>query len=499
MAFNYIEPFCGKRCTLVAPLLLLLCSPRLEANDWSHWRGPFNVGVAEGPALVDALPETGLKPLWIRREIPSARSGGWSSPTVADGRVYLFTHRRNKAKEGSPPKRKYPYLSPDKRTGMTEAEYQDYERKRRDEQQAASKFYRYDEVVLCLNADNGETLWTAERPSEYTRFPQSGSPTIAEGKLFILGAGRGAQCLSAATGEEIWETKLPGEFRDEYMQSSFAVADGIAVVLADQLFGLDAASGKILWSTGDSTKGSHSSPMLWRSQGQSYAVVNVGGGQTGCFDLKTGDELWRIKSSAQHSTVVIIGDLLLTYGSNRKAGLRCFRMTTDGAEELWSYHDLADKGSTPVVMNGHVYLQGERKLACVNLETGKRQWVTTMDMGRPQYTSLVGADGKLMYTYDGLLMFAASPEKFEQLTQAKINKDGLLASETTFRQLANMDELEKTAEGRKEALRVWSRMFRGNGPLTCSSPALANGRLYIRLQDGIACYALTKETKETDE
>ena len=473
-------------------LAALICPSFTHAADWSHWRGPLDVGVAEGPALIDSLPDTGLKPLWIRREIPSARSGGWSSPTIADGRVYLFTHRRDKSREGTPPKPKYPYLSPDKRTGMTEEEYKEYEKNRRDEQEAASKFYRYDEIVLCLDAKTGETIWSQQRDSVYTRFAQSGSPTIADGKIFILGAGRMAQCLSTANGEKVWATELPGEFRDEYMQSSFAVADGVAVVLASQLFGLDAATGKILWST-TAAKGSHSSPMIWSHQGKQHVIVNIGGGDTGCFDLRTGEEQWRIKSSAQHSTVVIVGDRLLTYGSNRKAGLRCFQMSPEGATELWSFHDLADKGSTPVVLDGHVYLQGERKLACVNLDSGQRQWVTTMDMGRPQYTSLVGADGKLMYTYDGLLMFAATPDKFEQLTQAKINKDGLLAEEAAFRKLANMDELEKTAEGRKEALRVWSKMFRGNGPLACSSPAIADGRLYIRLQDGIACYQLTKE------
>jgi outer membrane protein assembly factor BamB len=167
-------------------------------------------------------------------------------------------------------------------------------------------------------------------------------------------------------------------------------------------------------------------------------------------------------------------------------------LSDDGAKQIWSYHDLADDGSTPVVMDGHVYLQGERKLACVDLQTGKGRWVATMDMGRPRYTSLVGADGKLMYTFDGLLMFAASPDKFQQLAQGKINADGLLAEESTFRKLANMDELEKTPEGRKQALGIWTKMFRNNGPLPCSSPAIADGRLYVRLQDGIACYDLTR-------
>ncbi|MCA9173194.1 MAG: PQQ-like beta-propeller repeat protein [Planctomycetales bacterium] len=463
-----------------------------DASSWSRWRGPADVGaVAEGPTLIDGLPDTGLKPHWIRRQIPFARSAGWASPTVADGKVFVFTHRKVKVGDGQPPKAKYPWLPPDKRGGMTDEEYQEYERKRRDEQEEASKFFRYDEIMLCLDAETGKDLWTTEKKSVYTRFAQSGSPTIAAGKLFILGAGRVARCQATADGSTVWEQQLPGEFRDEYMQSSFLVEDNVAVVLASQLFALDASTGAILW-TADNTKGSHSSPMLWADGGDKRVVANVGGGETACFDLKSGEELWRVKSDAQHSSPVVVGDKLLTFGSNRKAGLRCYALSSDGAKQLWSFHDVADKGSTPVVLDGHVFVQGERKLACVNLDTGKRAWGATMEMSNPQYTSLVGADHKLMYTYDGLLMFAATPERFELLAQAKIDKDGLLAEESVYRKLAGMDELEKTPEGRKEALQKWQKMFRGNGPLACSSPAVAGGRLYLRLEDGVACYDLKK-------
>ncbi len=74
--------------------------------------------------------------------------------------------------------------------------------------------------------------------------------------------------------------------------------------------------------------------------------------------------------------------------------------------------------------------------------------------------------------------------------QARINNQGLLAEETTFRKQYQIDELEKTTEGQKEAEKIWRKEF-ANGPLPCATPAVADGCLYIRLKNGLACYDLS--------
>lgn len=469
------------------------CVSPLAAADWNQWRGPNRDGYASGsPKLLSALPATGMKPIWISEsKVPSARSGGWGSPIVADGRVFVFTHRRVKLSKDELPKRKYPWLPPEKRTGMTDAEYQEYERKRRDEDERIGKRYRYDEVLTCLDAESGKTLWENSRESAYTRFPQSGSPAVIGGKAFVLGAGFVARCIDTASGKDVWMTQLPGEFRDQYMQSSFAVADGTAVVLAGQLFGLDVEAGKLLWQTNeDNPKQLHSSPVVWHAGDRSLFICNVPDGRTICVDAKTGKELWRVKSLAGHSTPVVVGDRLLTYGGSRKGGLRCYQLSTSGVKELWSFHATADSGSSPVVVGGHVYVQGDRRLACVDLETGDEAWTTDLDISRPRYTSLVAADGKVIYAFDGLLCFAADPDQFTPLINAKIDANGLLAEVATFRKQMNIDQLETTAEGQQEAEQIWRKRFRNSGPLACTSPAIANGRIYLRLPNAIACYDL---------
>ena len=474
-------------------LVSLLCTPALGlAGDWNQWRGPQRTGaMVENRIYLDRLPAAGLKPLWITTtDLPSARSGGWSSPVVAKGRLYLFAHHKVKVGSGKLAKTQFPYLPPEKRTGMTPEEYEAYERQRRDEQETRSNFYRFDEILYCLDAKTGKTIWTNKRTSAYTRFPQSGSPAVIGNSILLLGAGRLARCINALDGSDRWQTRLPGEFRDQHMQSSFALIDQVAVVLCGNLYGLNLQDGKVRWEAGDSqSRQFHSSPAIWNSPQGPRVIVNIDGRETLCADPRSGAIAWRIRSDANHSTPIVLGDRLLTYGSSRKKGLRCYQLRPQQAELLWTYQGTADPGSSPVVVADHVYVQGERRLACVHLETGKQAWMTQLDLNKPRYASLVAVNKQVFYVFDSVICFSADAGRFQPRMQAKINNAGLLAEETTFRKQYRIDELEKTTEGQKEAEKIWRKEF-SNGPLPCTSPAISEGRLYLRLKNGLVCYDL---------
>ena len=483
------------RSSCVALLWMSVVTAAGQGADWPQWRGPNRDGVApSSPPLVAQLPAEGLAPAWVSESLAGGFAGGWGSPIVADGRVYLFVHFKQQKTPGELPKRKFPYLADDKRGGMTPAEYEEYEKNRRAEELEFGKLFDFRERTFCLDAATGKTLWKQDKTSVYSRFVQSGTLTAAGGKLYILGAGRRARCLDAATGADVWDVALPGEFVDEFYMSSFAVVDGAAIVGAGGLFGLDAATGKLLWSgEGRKLSVSHTSPVAWTGGGASCVLVNVGGGETVCLDPRTGDERWRVKSEANQSTPVVVGNRLITYGSSRRSGLRCYDMTLDGAKEAWSYQRVADKGSSPVVVGGQVYVQGEKRMACVDLATGDEKWNATLDLASPQYTSLVAADGKVVYAYDGVICYAADPAEYRPLFDAKLNKAGLLAPESLHRRLLNLDEVEKRPTGLEGSVRIFKREVGDQGPLACTSPALVDGRLILRLRDRVACYDLRAE------
>ncbi len=424
-------------------------------------------------------------PTWVTEKLPT---GGWGCPIVAQGRVYQFIHHRIKKSDDAVPPRKFPYLADDKRGGMTPAQFEEYEKNRRLEEQAISKLFVFQEDMFCFDAATGAVVWRNTQPSIYSRFVQSGTPTLADGKLFILGAGRHARCIEAAMGKDVWNVVLPGEFVDEHYASSFAVVDGAAVVFAGSLFGLDATTGSMLWQ-GDvkTTKGQHTSPVVWHGDGRNWVIANVDGA-TACFEPKTGKELWRVKSEANQSTPVVVGNRMLTYGSSRRSGLRCYDVTPTEAKEAWAYQKVADKGSSPVVVGNAVYVQGEKRLACVSLDGGHELWSTMLDLATPQYTSLIAADDKVIYALDGLLCFAAQPNEYNPLFVAKFDKTGLMADEATIRRKLKLDEVEAKENGLEESLKIYQREVGSQGPIACTSPAIADGRLYLRMRDKLACY-----------
>lgn len=480
----------------VLPLLSVsLADPSIAADQWPQWRGPTRTGVAaEGPELRESLPEEGLRPAWLSEPMPGGGNGGWGSPAIADDRVYIFVPTRTRRDDVRLPPRQFPPLSEDEREAISEEELREYEAKRRDEELEHSRQFRFDETLYCLDLGSGETLWKATEPGRYATFVQSVTPAVVDGRIYVLGSGRNARCFDAETGDLVWSQQLPGEFRDEVFQSSFLVADGVAVVLCGRLFGLDCRDGTVLWqSDGTANAQLHSSPVLWRSDGDDPLVIcNVPGGKTEALELRAGKRRWSLESGAGHSTPVVSGDRLLTYGSSRKQGLRAFRLDPAEPEPLWTFTRLADPGSSPAVSGDAVYVQGERKLACVDLETGRAHWQTTLEISNPQYTSPIIAGGQLLYAWEGLVVAAATTDRFQMVYHAVIDDQGRLAIVEDMRRLLGIDQLGDDAEGQAESERRWQQQVVQAGPLACSTPAIAGGRLVVRLSNRIACYDLSR-------
>lgn len=465
-------------------------------DDWPQWRGPARNGLSSSKtALIESLPESGLQPLWVSQDrIEGGGNGGWSSPLVSGERVYCFSHRHAARPDVTLPAETYPPLDEKTRGDLSKEEAAEYDEKRNVEQKARRKLqYKYEDVVLCLDLKTGKRLWKHERESVPTGFGQSGTPAIAHGRLYYISADRTAVCLDAESGEVIFKTPLPVDASDEQISSSVVIVDGAVVVLAGDLVAFDATSGELLWKAEKSRMtGMDSSPSVWMHQGRTYVLAHVNGGETVCVEPRTGKERWRVKSQANRSTPVVVGDRMLTLGDNRKNGLRCFQLSEDRAELLWNYQRLSDPGSSPVVVDDHVYVQGENRLACVHLGSGQETWQTTLDLSQPRYTSLVAADGKVFYAFDGVLAFAADPNEFRPLMEARLNKAGRLAPIETYRKELGLAKLESGEKGQEEAQKVWQREVTAHNPLGCSSPALANGRLILRRNDDLVCYDLAR-------
>ncbi len=322
------------------------------------------------------------------------------------------------------------------------------------------------ESLCCLEAGSGKEVWRKTFPSKAAKYQQSSTPALEHDRLFVLGAGRIVRCLDAGSADELWKRQLPGEDNDEPWHSSPLVVDGKVIVFAGRLLGLSAESGEVLWQGDDVVKeGVHGSPALAQFSNAKIVIAHVGGGETVAVDPDTGSQRWRVKTEATASTPVIHDGRMVTLAQSRKGGVRCYRISDSKAELLWKCQTIADPGASPVIVGDYVYVQGEKKLVCLRLEDGKETWKTELNVKEPRYTSLIAAAGQVFYAFDSLLCFAAEPDDFQQLYHARFDREGLLSEQVEAQDC---------------------------GPHACTSPAISQGRLYLRLKQGIACYDLRK-------
>ena len=386
---------------------LLFVAGLTTAADWPQWRGPDRNGLGpKSPALANSL--AGLSPLWLADRIPSGDLGGRGGLIIHAGKVY----------------------------GLVSA---------------ASKSSATDDVV-CLDAANGKILWKSRIQDSSGTQAGSSTPCIVKGKLYVVGSGSPAYCLNADSGSPIWDAKLLRS-GGEPIASSIAVVGKVAVLLADVLTGLDAETGKLLW-TQNQIKGHESSPVPWNSKGRDHVICNSTR-ETHCVDATDGRIVWSVPGGGKSTPVVAQeygGDFLVNLSDNRRFGLSAYRLTDKEPQKLWTLPE-SDRGSSPVVFDGHVYAiaggsngHGARLLS-IHLDTGKVAWEEVVDFA--EVSSPVVADGKVFVVSRTILsLLQATPEKYSLLSQ---------------------DDYRITL---------------------CTSPTIVEGRLYVRQVNAVACYDL---------
>jgi outer membrane protein assembly factor BamB len=392
---------------LVAAFMLLSAARPSAAADWPQWRGPSRNGLGpSGPALANTL--TGLSPLWLSQRIPSGDQGGRGSLIVRAGKVYGVA-------------------------GLS------------------SKSTVADEV-FCLDAADGKGVWSVELQESGVGQAGSATPCIVNDRIYVAGSGGKVYCLNADTGKPIWETKL-ARSGGEPIASSIAVAGKAAVLLADVLTGLDAETGKLLW-TQSKVAGRESSPALWNANGRDYVVCN-GAKETHCVDVADGRIVWSVPGGGKSTPVVAReygGDFLVNLSDNRRGGLSAYRLTDEKPKHLWTL-ERTDRGSSPVVFDAHVYAvagggngHGAHVLSA-HLDTGKVAWEEVVEFAEVSSPAVV--DGKVFVVCGTFLsLLQATPEKYAVLSQ---------------------DDFRITL---------------------CTSPTLVDGRLYVRQVNAVACYDL---------
>jgi outer membrane protein assembly factor BamB len=337
-----------------------------------------------------------------------------------------------------------------------------------------AKLFNYTDSVFCWEAATGKELWKNEIPTwrrgqeDMGNWGASGTPSIVGDRCYVQG-GAGLYCLSVKEGKVLWQTKTA------FSHSSPLVAGGKVFVCSSTadvghgqmpLTAYSAETGQTIWTQPKLASDEGTSAVLWSQAGKQYLLCNAVGYWTGmkgpglfCLDPEKGEIIWRLPEvggGASSSSPALCGDLAVVDGGR---GTQAVQLAPQGGTLLWTTPPSIWRAPSALVYQGHAYLVNSSFMRCLDLKTGAIKW--ERKEVNNHYASPILADGKIICPTGGrdhnyYILLQATPEKFEEL-----------------------GSLGKVPNGKHIGA-------------CCTSPALADGKLYLRLENGVACYDLTE-------
>ncbi|MEI9894052.1 MAG: PQQ-binding-like beta-propeller repeat protein [Chthoniobacter sp.] len=325
------------------------------------------------------------------------------------------------------------------------------------------------ETIFALDAATGAELWHFSLPCktdahEMPIVPNGpgATPTIFGGHVFALTREGDLVCLDVSTGELSWRKSLVADLGGKrpvygYAQSPL-VADGRVFLdigaerdRTGSTAALDAATGEVKWRAGTGEAG-YSSARLFERDGQRF-VAMLKGEALDVFDPADGRVVWSYRITGRDYTnsltPVFVGHQILV--SNTSEAFARLLDWNLGAEPnvrvAWQNQQFALLFNNPILLDGALFAFNEKRrgfteFTCLDAQTGVSRWVSdAVPIG-----TFILADGHWIFlTREGEVVLAP-------------------ANATELKPIARF----KALEGKCYA-----------------TPTLANGRLFVRDNDGV--------------
>jgi len=419
------------------------------AEDWTHWRGPTQNGVAADKNLPDDWSPKGKNVIW------SQPVGSRSAPVVCRGKVYLI---------GS--------VNPDQ--------------------------VNEQERVTCMDAETGKILWEHRSNIFLTDIVTNrvgwGVPCAdpETGYLYTHGTQGFLTCFGE-DGKVLWEHSLTEEYGrvSGYggRTSSPIVVDDLVIIHMVQSSWGDNGRGGFRFAAFDKKTGvvrwwsktdvppldtTYSVPIAMVVNGTKLVVA--GGGDQAIHALKanTGENVWRMPfTAARGINVSPVADYQKgwvyfcqseeNFGTNIQGCVMCVdagKVEKDGTPKvIWKKLGLLAGFGSPILHEGRLYVvDNNAKMFCLDAATGKEIW--NFKYGRNAKGSPILADGKFYVSEVSSTwhIFRNGKDKAEKISSVRIpaGPGGTLVEVN-------------------------------------SSPAVANGRMFFADTDSIYCVGMSRE------
>lgn len=328
------------------------------------------------------------------------------------------------------------------------------------------------EEVIALHATSGKELWRTAYPrAPYSSVLNTGpqaTPTVTGNRVYTFGITGVLSCLDTADGKLVWQVdcgktlgmRVP---RFGVTCSPLVVGSRVVVAVGGQgraVVGFDAETGEVRWKALDESAGTASPVLMAGKPGRLPDVVFMTTLRLVGLNPLDGTVSWEFPLSFQPGgtapTPLVAGDTVITTTTSN--GTTAVRLKPDEeGKQAWQAAGVRGYFSSGVVAAPEaVYLVSNQlepvpraDLVCVDLKSGKEKWRQD-GLGYFHFGLIRTGTGRLLMLDDqGTLRLAeVTPAGYKELCKAKV------------------------CEG------------------TMVTPALADGKLYVRDDRGVSCVPL---------
>jgi outer membrane protein assembly factor BamB len=391
---------------LVGIAALILSQAVATAQEWPEFRGPL----AQGHSAERGLPVEWSETRNIAWKVPVAGLG-WSSPVIANGRVWLTTAveqrpvGRNLGGGGGISLRAIAF---DAATGQEVVNVE----------------------VFKIPADrrdiNPKNSWA------------SPSPVIDGDRIYVHFGADGTAALSPA-GEIIWKNRF--EYQSQHGAGGSPIVHGDLLIFScdgsDVAFviALDKRTGKTRWKTnrGFPADQAYTTPLVIRV-GDADQLISVGAFRVRAYDPLTGKEIWRVRYDEGFSNVPrpVYGHglVFITTGFQQPELLA---IRPDGRGDVtrthvaWSLKRGAPLTPSPIIVGDELYVVNDGGIAsCIDARTGSVIWQSRL--GGTYSASPVFADGRIYFPAEQGVTTVMIPGREARRVATNRLDGGLLAS-----------------------------------------------------------------------
>ncbi|MEO1994666.1 MAG: PQQ-binding-like beta-propeller repeat protein [Planctomycetaceae bacterium] len=264
-----------------------------------------------------------------------------------------------------------------------------------------------------------------------------GTPTVDDDRLYVEGGNGDLSCLDVVTGKTIWHVNLSSQLSGGrpgwgFCESPLVEGEMLIVTPGGKqgtIAALNKFTGEQIWRSGSVTEGAHYSSPVATNIGGVRQIVQFARGSCFGITIDDGSLLWQYSGAnngtANCATPIIYNDHVFASSAYGKGGGLAKISSQNGkqqADEVYFEKRMANHHGGIVRLGDHMYGFGSGGLICMEYMTGKIVW-RARSVGKG---SLVVADDMLYLLSERyeMALAEATPQEYRETGRFKIKSHG---------------------------------------------------------------------------